>query len=270
MEPNNEIVISFQKQVQQIYALAEKVENKNTTAKVAFDEIKQFLHVEEINNSLEDFDEIRIEVANALCELSIMSWNKCNDMNCSLQLIDIALSIKTTNKVNEKLLADKAQLIELRDKYKDQLYCFFCKINFSEPSPNSYTKDIYLLQERSRFLNSTKVTYSLKSFEIPRCNYCKKVHEKAADNFVGFLIGGFVIGIIVGGVSVISTDLSGIWFAGGGGAIGAVVGGIIGNEIKKRQIAKAKILPRNDTTLAQHPEIKKYLKQGWTLVKPSA
>jgi len=80
--------------------------------------IQNIIDIEKINSLPNYFNKIRDDIAYAIRNLSIDSWNDKNNMDVALKLIDLALRIKISTKVKEKFLSDKKDLTKInKERY---------------------------------------------------------------------------------------------------------------------------------------------------------
>jgi hypothetical protein len=268
IEENISLVNKFTESAKEIDKLKSKSENKTENSKIIFQKATKIFDVQVINDSPEVLLKFRIEIATAIRGLAISLWNKNEDMYSALQLIDIALEIRTTSETNKRFLDDKAELLKLKEKYKDEFLCFFCKKNDSDDS-SKFSKTIYIETGRSSFLNRRRVSYSYKTVSIPRCQHCSKIHENASNKFSIALILGIVVGVAIGGIITANdSDSSGAWFV--GGLIGTAVGWIIGHQLRSTELNKSNIKSTNNSSISSYPPITELLRRGWQFSKPSA
>jgi hypothetical protein len=98
--------------VNNITEITEKVTNKLLKP----NEIKIELPLDELNKLDSFADEIRDTVAKRVRELSVAVWNTYKDHTKSIQLIQIACSIRTSKEVSEQLREDEKQLVNLKEQ----------------------------------------------------------------------------------------------------------------------------------------------------------
>lgn len=94
----------------------DEIEKVNTTAYSVNSWASTSISVSDINSLDNSFDEIRNQIAIGLRALSVGVWNKFNDINVALNLINIALNIKTNSVTTDNLTDAKNQLVELKRK----------------------------------------------------------------------------------------------------------------------------------------------------------
>lgn len=79
--------------------------------------IKNIIDIEKINSLPSYFNKIIDDIAYAIRNLSIDSWNDKKDINLALALIDLTLKIDTSIKIKEKFRKDKSDLITVNREH---------------------------------------------------------------------------------------------------------------------------------------------------------
>lgn len=216
-------------------------------------------------NELPDFaDEIRNQFALTLRSSSILIWNKFSNIKISLALIDLALTINSTEDVKSSILNDKVEFKEFEKKYEGVLVCHFCETNAPDKGCE-INKTIYKETSRTSFpTRGVKFTYS--EITIPRCKSCKETHSEGSKKHVFIILGGLILGALIGAANEEHYII--------GGIIG-LISGFIGSAISTALIDNPKIKQKgikvdNNSTLKKHPLLIERFKDGWTFDKPTA
>ncbi|MGD9487147.1 MAG: hypothetical protein AB7W47_03955 [Calditrichaceae bacterium] len=98
--------------------LIEQMDNKNTNPKTVLEEIQQSVSIIELNSLPNVFDEVKIQFAYTLRNLSVAIWNAYNDEESAITLIILALEIDTPNEIIEKLDEEYNHLLSFREEKK--------------------------------------------------------------------------------------------------------------------------------------------------------
>lgn len=99
--------------------LREEVENKTKQPQVAMKQINSILSIDELNATPSVLSEIRNQIAMLFRGISVSIWNKYSELDESISLIRIALTIKVTSETKDELSEALKQLLELKQKQKD-------------------------------------------------------------------------------------------------------------------------------------------------------
>lgn len=75
------------------------IDNKSLLPNEVVDWVNSNISIDDINDLGTIFDEIRNSLAHTLRNLSIACWNSFNDVKCSLELIEISLTINSDTEV---------------------------------------------------------------------------------------------------------------------------------------------------------------------------
>jgi len=114
--------IYYEKIYEPIYKLLKNKENELYKLKNTFDDfyaIKYIIgDVKTINKLPDYFAKIRIDIAQAIRNLSIDSWNESEDLDLALSLIGYALKFKVNQKMKDKFLSDKTDLENISKEQK--------------------------------------------------------------------------------------------------------------------------------------------------------
>lgn len=243
----------------QLNIYTEKVKDKSLSSNLAYEQTKDLIPLIELNSLPSFADDIRTQIGYSIRNLSIALWNNENDIKNSINIINLALQINVENDDKVKFKQDLIEFQELENKYKGILICYFCDKN-SPDDNSSLEKEIYRETYRGYFPPS--VQFSQSTISIPRCKSCEEVHTKGKNQysiyFFGFLILGFVIGVITEGHHFII-----------GGIIGSVVGWIVGKFVRNSAVGKHGIKDSSESNLKKHPILIERMKQGWTLSVPT-
>jgi len=98
------------------------------------------------------FRKIIDDIAYAIRNLSIDSWNDKEDMNLALSLINFALKLNVSSKVKEKFLSDKNDL----NKVKKERYSHDIILKIDNIMKDYYKSFNQKLEEILRILNTVK------------------------------------------------------------------------------------------------------------------
>jgi hypothetical protein len=99
--------------------LREEVENKTKQPHEAVMQINSILSIDELNATPSILSEIRIQIAMLFRGISASIWNKYSEIDESISLIRIAMTIKVDSKTKDVLSASLKQLLEIKQKQKD-------------------------------------------------------------------------------------------------------------------------------------------------------
>lgn len=138
-----------------------------------------------------------------------------------------------------------------------QQVCYFCKKNPAVPTAAHPLK----MYRKKKDIVVAKVLDQL-TFQIPRCNSCKKIHS-GGNNWI-ILLG--ILGTLVGGGIGISVSeeagMNALIFL---SLAGLVVGLIVGKTIDTNITNKANVLPLMPESFLKHPEVAKARKEGYEI-----
>ncbi len=256
-EKNKDLLEIWTSVLTKIKQKNEALENKRIKGKAAYGFVKNALSVKELNNLPPYADELRVQIATTIRDLSIGSWNEYNDLRSALSFIKLALSINLPDEVKSLFENDKNDLDALAKKYKGILECYFCQ---KEPPEESSEIETTIYQETSRGFRSVEYKYS--AISIPRCSECKSTHGKASITMWTIIVVGLLLGLLIGaGIDV-------VFYIGGG--VGLGLGIIIGLITKSTMFDKAGIKSDSNSSVEGHPLLKDRIREGWTLSKPTA
>ena len=99
--------------------LREEIENETKQPKVAIKQINSILSIDELNATPSVLSEIRNQIAMLFRGISVSIWNKYSEIDESLSLIRIAMTIKVDSETKDELSEALKQLLELKQKQKD-------------------------------------------------------------------------------------------------------------------------------------------------------
>jgi len=99
--------------------LREEVENKTKQPQVAIKKINSILSIDELNATPSVLSEIRNQIAMLFRGISVSIWNKYSELDESISLIRIAMTIKVDSETKDELGEALKQLLELKQKQKD-------------------------------------------------------------------------------------------------------------------------------------------------------
>jgi hypothetical protein len=99
--------------------LREEVENKTKQPQVAIKQINSILSIDELNATPSVLSEIRNQIAMLFRGISVSIWNKYSELDESISLIRIAMTIKVDSETKDELGEALKQLLELKQKQKD-------------------------------------------------------------------------------------------------------------------------------------------------------
>ena len=99
--------------------LREEIENKTKQPQVAIKQMNSILSIDELNETPSVLSEIRNQMAMLFRGISVSIWNKYGELDESILLIQIAMTIKVDSETKEELSESLKQLLELKQKQKD-------------------------------------------------------------------------------------------------------------------------------------------------------
>lgn len=184
-------------------------------------------------------------LANQIIQCGILYFNKTFDDQAYLSSYKYALSISYSEKT--KIRANET--IKHCEEEKGKNICSQCNTNSIN---RSISRKLTVYQETSRSYWNRSVQYQYMELSLHFCTDCNSKADKDSNLGCASLIGGIVLGALFG--IIIDEDA---WF------VGAIVGLIIGFIFKAIAFPNANIEDN-------HPTVRKYLNQGWSLNKPSA
>jgi hypothetical protein len=216
-------------------------------------------------NKLPDFaDDIRNQFALTLRKSAITVWNKFNDINHSIELINLALSINTTSEINIEIINAKSELEELKNKHKGVLTCFFCDTSSPVEKAN-FKKTIYRETSRNSYGRTTNVSFQTSNVSIPRCEKCKKTHLIGWTIFyLTFVISFFSLIWLAFFIGFQNDDLFSLF------VYIAILSWIISKVTSSIFYNKKSVKNNSELVLKTHPLIKDDIKFGWSFYEPSA
>lgn len=99
--------------------LRDEIENKTKQPQDAINQIDTILSISELNATPSVLSEIRNQIAMLFRGISVSIWNQFSEIDRSISLIRIALTIKVDDETKDQLNAALNQLLELKQKKKD-------------------------------------------------------------------------------------------------------------------------------------------------------
>ncbi len=121
----------YEKIYEPIYKILKNKENELISLKDDYydlDDIKNIIgNIKTINILPEYFTKIRSDIAYAIRNLSIDSWNNNEDLDLAIDLINYALKFKVNNKTKDKFLSDRNDLEKIKEE--QELIKFLDKID---------------------------------------------------------------------------------------------------------------------------------------------
>jgi len=99
--------------------IREEIENKSKQPQAALKQINSILSIDELNATPSVLSEIRNQIAILFRGISVSIWNKYSELDDSISLIKIAMNIKVDNETKAELGEALKQLLELKQKQKD-------------------------------------------------------------------------------------------------------------------------------------------------------
>ncbi len=121
----------------QIVELIKQVENNKIQSTAIEAKVNSLFSVSELNELPNVFDEIREQLALAIRGLSVAVWNKKNDIDVSIQLIQTAQKINLTEKIKSQIYKSYEELRQLRDKQSEPIIQVLQGINATIKKVNS-------------------------------------------------------------------------------------------------------------------------------------
>jgi hypothetical protein len=98
--------------------LRDEIENKTKDPAEVLIQIKTIVSIDDLNTSPTVLREIRSQIAKLYRGISISVWNKYSELEVSIEIVEIALSIKVDKEIKEELEEALKQLLELKQKQK--------------------------------------------------------------------------------------------------------------------------------------------------------
>lgn len=99
--------------------LREEIENKTKQPQVIIKQMNSILSIDELNETPSVLSEIRNQMAMLFRGISVSIWNKYGELDESILLIQIAMTIKVDSETKKELSESLKQLLELKQKQKD-------------------------------------------------------------------------------------------------------------------------------------------------------
>lgn len=97
-----------------IKQIIDDLENNNTSVTDLRSRLNNFVELTEINNLPEMFEQIRSQVALGIRGISVAVWNNLNDLNYSLELLNLASSISTDLSTRLQISEAEKQLNDIK------------------------------------------------------------------------------------------------------------------------------------------------------------
>ena len=245
--------IEKQSEIEQLY---KGLKNKTIETKQIAARINELINVEAINTLPLFANEVRARIAFRIREIAVNSWNLNNDIDTALVLIDKAFRINNSNEQRFDILGQKKALEKIKEDARAQNLCWFCE---EQEGDATKSRDVTLFQELGR--SGGQVKYQKIIVHVPRCRDCEEIHV----NIKMQLLMVRVIAVLA--ALMVLVMFSGFMIA----LLFIVVAAYTGAELYFRNKMKQhNIKSASGASVAQHPEIQKYIGQGWSLVQPTA
>lgn len=253
---NAPLIKKWEDVVSYLDGLVVEIDAKKAKPNTAWKIAKSRIDINDLNSIPEFGDYIRNQVCISIRNLSISTWNHHNDIKTALEAISFAQLITVTGDTKKKIYQDRQELLELEEKHRGLLVCYFCNQNIPDENFKIQTT-IYKITKRSRWITKN-VEYSYLKISIPRCESCSKIHETSASRFWWHSITGIVFGMIAG------------LFIEEHFIIGGLFGWAIGYAIAVSKSNQTGIKDSSNSTLQSHPLLLDKIKEGWTFSEPTA
>lgn len=119
-EKNAPLINEWAKILISIQSKVDDVENETLKASDALTFVKSSFELSELNNLPSFANEIRTQIGYSIRSISIASWNKQQDINSSIDLIEIARKIKLNKNDKERVEKDYDELVEIKERREKQ------------------------------------------------------------------------------------------------------------------------------------------------------
>jgi len=195
-----------------------------------------------------NYESLADKLCNQILQCGINCFNETSDDQAYMSSYKYALSIAP----NEKSKTRAKECIKHCEEEKEANICSCCSVSPIYKN-SSYNLTIYKETKRTYF--PARVEYSQGTLNLFFCKLClaKATEKDSTSQIITWAIA--IIAAIVTGIA-----LEHIGGAIIGGAIGLVLGSFIGGLFSAD----------NSSIIRNHPNTKKYLKQGYQLTQPTA
>jgi hypothetical protein len=186
-------------------------------------------------------------VARYVRGLSVTAYNETKDIELALKAHEVAKSLAQSADLRKQISDDAKQLTDIRISEM----CWFCKTNRATEA-SKLDVPMHGEVQKNWTLGGTRVTWKKLTATVPRCEMCKKAHDRSSNAGCVSAIIGAAVGSIAFPVGTIV-----------GGFVGWGIGAIIGAATRPASTA-------GEGAKADYPPIKELRSQGWELgEKPS-
>ena len=194
------------------------------------------------------YESLADKVSNQIIQCGILYFNETGEDQSYLNSYKYALSIAP----NEKTKTRAKDSIKHCEEEKDANICSSCSVS---PIYKNSSYNLTIYKETNRTYFPQRVEYTHGTLNLFFCKSClAKVTEKESTSQIitwAFVIGGAII------LGITLDHFVGIII---GGFIGLALGGFVGGLFSAD----------NSSIIRNHPNTKKYLKQGYQLNQPTA
>lgn len=254
------ILQKWAKELVDLRKMNEHVENSKMKPHEAYKIVSTQIDFNNLNSLGAFANDIKAQVAIALRNISVASWNNHQDINSAVSFIDKALTIlDIPSEVKDSLTDDRENLYKIRTDNAHLLICHYCKKN-QPAAASKVSVKMYKVYNRSNLGRQRNVQFHTTTVDIPRCEECTKFSGKSLVNSVKIILSCIATGIVIGAL------MEGAHFI-LGGLLGLLVGSIV-RIIYKNRFYKMNGLQRvNDNDFKS---IKDNKREGWKLSEPTA
>lgn len=257
---NKPVLQKWAKELVDLRQMHAHLENNKISPEVSYNTVSTQINFTELNSLGSFADDIKTQTAYALRHISVVCWNKYQDIKNSLLFIDRALSIHgLPQDVVDNLEDDQENLFQIKKDNEHLLTCHFCK---EKPPVEKAARKVKIYKEYNRTWsgNRRRVQYHTLEISVPQCADCAVIAGNSVNNTLKIVAATLAVGVLTGYLMEGSHFIL-------GGILGILVG-YVASRIYKRSFYKShglKIVDESDYIL-----IKEKLKQGWQLNEPTA
>jgi len=240
----------------EIELLYRGLKNKTTTPQQIAARVSDLINVDAMNALPLFANEVRERIAFLIREMAVSTWNLNGDINAALVLIDKAFRINNSNELRFDILGQKKTLEKIKEDARVQNLCWFCE---ERECDSAKSRDVPLFQKLDR--QDNQVRYQKIIYHVLRCSDCEEVHV----NVKMQLLTARVIAILA--ALMVPVMLNSFMIP----LISVVIAVYVGAEFYfSRKLKQHGIKSASRASVEQHPEIQKYIRQGWSLDQPTA
>ncbi|HEY9046708.1 MAG TPA: hypothetical protein VIN08_12475 [Ohtaekwangia sp.] len=239
----------------EIEVLYKGLKNKTIAPHQVAAKVNDLIDIDAINALPLFANEVRERTAFLIREVAVNSWNLGGDINAALVLIDKAFRVNNSNDFRFDILGQKKALEKIKEDTRAQNLCWFCQEREGEATKG---RDVTLYKEISR--GGGEVKYQHITLRIPRCYSCEEIHSNRMLQLLMVRISAGLLALLVLVLfrkNIVVTLL----------LMAAVYSGI--EYFFYRRFKEYGIRSISSSSVGEHPEVNKYIRQGWGFYKPT-